>query len=120
MGYTAGTAANYLLQTYKPELYDAIGGTLNRMVERLQNATDDATKGNLEKAIADLFSFDDAMIDTFETTGGDYLVCEAWAEVADQGRALGPLNKTSLDSCPILGRIFRRRRRRHVSPFFGR
>ncbi len=90
VGYTAGTAANYLLQTYKPELYDTIGGTLNEMVNRLKNATDSATQGNLERSIADLFSFNDTMMDTFESTGGDYMVCEAWAELADQGRGGWP------------------------------
>ncbi len=85
VGYGAGTAAAWLMQELAPNLYEAIGGTVSNMVDNLKDAAGQVQKGNLERAISDLFSLDNSMVDSFEAYGGDFEVCEAWAEVANGG-----------------------------------
>ncbi|MCC9595948.1 MULTISPECIES: hypothetical protein [unclassified Rubrivivax] len=44
-GYTAGSAAAYLIETYSPSTWDAIGGTVAGMVDNMTQAYDLATLG---------------------------------------------------------------------------
>lgn len=56
-GTEVGGAISWLIQTYAPELDNAIGGTIATMFDNFWSATDDLQQGHYEAAFDDLFGF---------------------------------------------------------------
>lgn len=55
VGWTLGTMINNLIQTYAPDLEDAIGGTIAEVINELQAANQAATAKQLRDAVRNLF-----------------------------------------------------------------
>lgn len=50
VGSAIGTGIHYLIETYAPQLDDDIGGTIDQMIQQLQNALTDIQKGQFTNA----------------------------------------------------------------------
>jgi hypothetical protein len=79
LGYTAGTIAADLIQTYSPALWDAIGGTVAEMVNNIHAAASLAAQGQLQEAAGELFGLTPSVTGAMAGYGGDYGVAGAWA-----------------------------------------
>ncbi|RQP26257.1 hypothetical protein DZC73_04280 [Albitalea terrae] len=77
VGWTGGSALGWVLQEYCPDTYDAIGGTVSNMLDRLKDANDDLKKGQIEKSVGDLFGFQSYVYDSLGM-GGDDGVTNSW------------------------------------------
>jgi hypothetical protein len=86
-GYSAGTAAAHLIETYSPGLYVAIGATVAGMVDQISLAGSLASQGQLEQATGALFGLDSFSSDAMETFGGDYGAADAWEFFSTGGNA---------------------------------
>jgi hypothetical protein len=76
IGYQAGTVVNTLIETYDPDLEDAIGGTVAGMLQQLQDAVNAALQGELEKSFDNLFG-----VPLSYNSAGDYDVAIAMADL---------------------------------------
>jgi hypothetical protein len=56
-GTTAGLAIHFLIEEFDPEIDDAIGGTIDAMMQNFWNAADEAQQGHFESAFDSLFGF---------------------------------------------------------------
>jgi hypothetical protein len=82
-GYGIGSYIAPLISTYAPSLYDTIGGTLNQIIENLQNVPNNFERGREEGAGSISFELGPIAGATLESTGGDYGALDAWADWAD-------------------------------------
>jgi hypothetical protein len=72
IGYTIGSGLNWLLQTYTPSTYDAVGGTIDQMLTNLGNATSDFLDGKWDLSLADLFNVNIGDLWTGPDSLGDF------------------------------------------------
>ena len=86
LGYAVGSLLAPVLQTYAPNLYEAIGGTLNQVIENIMS-TPPATpaRGDAEKSGAEVFSLDPIASNEIYDTGGDYEVASDWRDYGGGG-----------------------------------
>jgi hypothetical protein len=84
-GYAIGTyCVDPLIQTYAPDLWDAIGGTVNQIVEDFTSAYQSSAiaLGAAEQHFAPSYSPTSFQISSFATYGGDYGATMDWAQFA--------------------------------------
>lgn len=80
VGYTLGSGMAYLTETYAPDVWDSIGGTIDQSIHNILDATDHLMQGDFERA------FDDVMGGLISDSGdydGDYDVSEAYGDFMD-------------------------------------
>lgn len=77
-GTYVGNVVNYLLETYAPDLYDAIGGTEQEMVNELLAATSWATAGPIQASMAATAQVPSSQTIGMSTANGDYGSTGAW------------------------------------------
>ncbi len=92
--WTAGTAIGNqiapLIETYAPDTWDAIGGTISQMYDNYRNAIGALKKGEIQKSIGDLFGSVNIQVEDFETMGGDYNCTSDWETYSQStGNGLG-------------------------------
>jgi hypothetical protein len=85
VGYTAGSAAASLIQTYSPSLWDAIGGTVAGAVQNIQNAASLASEGKYEQSMGTLFGLTPTVSKDQSSFGGDYGVSNPWENYVGGG-----------------------------------
>lgn len=78
VGVMVGTVARRLIETYSPELYDAIGGTVAAAVDNIESANGAVSRGHYEEAAGDLFGLSPDVRGAMEGYGGDYGAAEDW------------------------------------------
>ena len=76
-GYATGTGLGWLIQHYSPSLWDAIGGTIDMMLESIFGPSSQAP-GPAEIVMAEAYDIPSFAMDLFGDTGGDFMIAEAW------------------------------------------
>ena len=82
VGYTAGSAAAYLVQTYDPALWQTIGGTVATAVTNIQTAATEILQGQFEQAMGTLFGLNSTQRSGMSSYGGDYDNSQSWCDFA--------------------------------------
>lgn len=84
IGYGVGNMIAPLIQTHRPGLWDAIGGTIYQMIENIFGP-DSQNPGRAERDMAISFEIPSSTRDIIAGTGGDYGVAEAWQQYSGGG-----------------------------------
>ena len=89
LAWQAGTWAGTnlvgpFIQWVSPTTWDAIGGTINQIVENLERAASGVDRGNAEAEASTYFQLG-PIAELLEATGGDYAVCQPWSDWSDGG-----------------------------------
>lgn len=79
-GWTAGSWAASLIQTYSPSLWNTIGGTVAGMVNQISSAGTYVLQGQYEKSAGALFGLTPSQSTTMSSSGGDYDAAQAWED----------------------------------------
>lgn len=91
--WRAGTAIGDrlapLIETYAPDTWDAIGGTLSEMYDRYRDASTEVKAGQVQRAISGLFGSYAEQVNDFEHMGGDYGAADAWRDWYHSGQGIG-------------------------------
>jgi hypothetical protein len=87
-GYGVGTIVAPLVEFYAPSLYDAIGGTLDVIVDRIQDAPNAMERGAAEGAGAISFELG-PIASIMQETGGDFQVMMDWHMFSGFGGGVG-------------------------------
>jgi hypothetical protein len=77
-GQAIGNVANYLLETYAPDLYTTIGGVEQQMVIDVFGSTDVMTAGFWESQISAALAPPATQVIGMRNSGGDYGSTGAW------------------------------------------
>jgi len=84
VGWAIGSGINDVIETYDPELEDAIGGTIDAALDNINNARSDLTQGKYEQALDHLFG--GSITDEGQSSGdfsGDFDVSRSYDEYMD-------------------------------------
>jgi hypothetical protein len=83
-GYAVGSGLAGAIQTKAPDLWDAIGGTIDMMLENIFGPLS-AAPGPAEEEMAIAFGLPESTMEAIADTGGDFMVAEAWQEYSGSG-----------------------------------
>jgi hypothetical protein len=102
MAYQAGSVVGYqlvdpLIQTYDPQLWDAIGGTVNEVIERWTFATEGTSSVEQRSSQADMGNkfadprggSTDFQVSRFEYFNGDEDISREWTQYTADGGRIG-------------------------------
>jgi hypothetical protein len=102
LAYQAGSVVGYqlvdpLIQTYDPQLWDAIGGTVNEVIERWTLATEGTSSADQRATQADMGNkfadphggSTDFQVSRFEYFDGDEYIAQEWTEYISDGGRIG-------------------------------
>jgi hypothetical protein len=85
-GYLFGSAVVApLIQRYAPTLWDDIGGTINQIIENLQQVPSGPPAAPVEKNTAEIFQCPVPVENALDSTGGDFGVVSDWADYGGGG-----------------------------------
>ncbi len=84
IGTKIGDKLAPVIETYAPDTWDVIGGTLSAMYDQYRQAQTAVSTGQFQSAFGDLFGISSAQSHDMSTTGGDYMCTAAWAAWVQQ------------------------------------
>ena len=84
IGTSIGDKLAPVIETYAPDTWDAIGGTLSAMYDQYRQAQTAVLAGQIQSALGNLFGISSVQSHDMSTTGGDYMCTAAWAAWVQQ------------------------------------
>ena len=88
-GTAASNVVRGLVQTYDPELEDAIGGPIDHMIVSYTTSWNQTLRGNWQESLGTDFILNNQQINIATLHGGDYGVTVEWEDVATGGAGSG-------------------------------